>query len=132
MHKGLLCSLHMYSDISCITSEVYAQNITLQPREVCDLRARAVGLMPHSLARLTYACTAAVTLGRGPYLDSASAYLPLYLFKRASFGPPSAARYFPYTLHRQSFDHRRTAACLPLPCALLELPQKQAAAPTQA
>lgn len=100
--------------------------------EVCNLRAKAVGLMPHSWARLTYACTAAVTLGRGPYLDSASAYLPLYLFKRASFGPPSAERYFPCMPHMQFFDHLRTVACLPSPCAALKLPHQQAAALTQA
>lgn len=59
------------------------------------LSAKAKGEMPLSLASRTYASTAGCTLGFGPYRDSASAYLPLYLFRRASLGPPPSSRYFP-------------------------------------
>jgi hypothetical protein len=41
-----------------------------------------------------------------PHLDSASAYLPLYLFKRASDGPPSDARYLPCAATPQAQHHR--------------------------
>lgn len=36
-----------------------------------------------------------------PHLDSASAYLPLYLLRRPSGGPPSAARYLPCSRQTQ-------------------------------
>jgi hypothetical protein len=55
--------------------------------------ARAVGVMPCRCASCAYAATASLTFGFGPYRDSASAYRPLYLFRRAVGGPPSAAWY---------------------------------------
>lgn len=60
------------------------------------LKASSYGGSPASLARSQYCCTASYKFGFGPYLLSASAYLPLYIFKRASSGVFSESQYLPY------------------------------------
>jgi hypothetical protein len=64
--------------------------------------ASSVVLRPYCRAMVAYVATACNTLGLGPYRDSASAYLPRYLLRRASAGPPPGERYLPCVCTEQS------------------------------